>query len=255
MWEIESWLLVPAGFVLGIAAVVFGGTMFFTIPLMQALFPQAGFGVIVGNAKTGSFFRSIGSTVSTHSQIAYRQNLKISTLALVGTVIGASAIAQLSQIWLFPAVVVSIMLAVWAPRLAPFISEKTFHAAAFLIGIYAGLFGAGIGVLLLALLRLKFPDDADIAFVKIQARFVEFLLVISAVVTHWLHGNLVAAIWVPWSAGALVGGYTGGLMLNRLGGLSPRVQKSVLYASFALAFCVAGYQFVSDFAPLLKTPS
>ncbi len=244
--DVNSLVLIPAGFILGIFAVVFGGTMFFTIPLMQVLFPQATFGVIIGNAKVGSFFRSIGSTVSTHKQIAYKDCAKLSVTAFIGTAIGASLIADLSQMWLFPAVCVAILFALYAPKLAAMVSPKSFHAVSFATGVYAGIFGAGIGILLVALLRLKYPDDAQIAFVKIQARFVEFLLVLTAVATHFLHGNLVAAIWVPCSIGAPLGGYVGGIVLKKLGTMAPHIQKALLYASFALAFVFAGYKFLES---------
>ncbi|NBX66434.1 MAG: hypothetical protein EBQ96_05505 [Proteobacteria bacterium] len=114
--DVNSLLLVPAGFILGVFAVVFGGTMFFTIPLMQVLFPAASFGVIIGNAKVGSFFRSIGSTISTHKQIAYKDCLKLSVTAFIGTAIGASLIADLSQMWLFPAVCMAILFCVLCPK-------------------------------------------------------------------------------------------------------------------------------------------
>lgn len=246
MFELTSLILAASGVVLGIFAVVFGGTMFFTIPLMQALFPEATFGTIIGNAKVGSFFRSIGSTISTHKQIAYKDCIKLSAVAFIGTVIGASLIADLGQAWLFPAICIAILFALYAPKLAALVSPKSFHVVSFATGVYAGIFGAGIGILLVALLRLKYPEDSQIAFVKIQARFVEFLLVITAVVTHFLHGNLVAAIWIPWSAGALLGGYLGGIILNKVGAMTPKVQKALLYASFALAFLFAGLKFVES---------
>ncbi|NBX66433.1 MAG: hypothetical protein EBQ96_05500 [Proteobacteria bacterium] len=126
------------------------------------------------------------------------------------------------------------------------VSPKSFHAVSFATGVYAGVFGAGIGILLVALLRLKYPEDLQIAFVKIQARFVEFLLVLTAVAMHFLHGNLVAAIWIPWSVGALIGGYVGGIVLKKLGTMSPQVQKALLYASFVLAFVFAGCKFLES---------
>ena len=242
----NSLLLVMAGAIIGVFSVVIGGGMFFSIPLMQWLFPGISFGAIVGNLKVGSFFRSVGSTISTHKQIEYVSNVKLAILALIGTGIGTTLIASLSQKWLFPALVVAVLLAFFAPKLADKITNKTFHVASFLTGVYAGAFGAGIGVLLIALLRLKHPADTDIAFVKIQARFVEWLLVITAVAMHLYHGNIITAIWVPWAVGALIGGYIGGVALNRLGHLPGSVQKSVLYASFAVALVVAGIRFFTS---------
>lgn len=232
----QSLWLMAGGCVIGIFAVVFGGAMFFALPFIQAVAPGVSYGAVLGNIKVGSFFRSIGSTLSTWRQIAFADNFKISTLALAGTVAGASAIADLSQAWLLPSVALAIALAFLAPKIAPHVTEKTFGVAAFFTGVYAGIFGAGIGIILIALLRLKHPAETSIGHVKIQARFVEWILVSAAVLTHLFHSNIIAALWVPWSAGSIVGGYIGGVLLKKMGALSGTLQKAILYTAFALAF-------------------
>ncbi|NCC21547.1 MAG: sulfite exporter TauE/SafE family protein [Alphaproteobacteria bacterium] len=234
-------LIFLAGGLVGILSVIVGGGMFFSIPFLQWLFPGAPTGVIVGNLKAGSFFRGIGSTWSTFREIDFAQNLKISASAFVGTVVGASIIADISPNWLFPAIVFAGALSLAAPKIAQWISHRHFHVASLLTGFYAGILGAGIGILLIALLRLKYPEDADIAHVKIQARFVEWVLVIVAVITHAVHGNLVAAIWIPWSLGSLLGGFAGGSGLKKLVHLSGRTQKIVLYITIALAIAITAY--------------
>jgi uncharacterized membrane protein YfcA len=138
--------------------------------------------------------------------------------------------------------VTAVTLALAAPRIARFVTSLGFHLAAFLTGVYAGFFGAGIGVLLIALLRLKFTGSHEIAHVKIQARFVEFLMAIVAVATHITHDNIIASIWIPWSAGAVIGGYAGGIMLKKLGRLPGSIQEGVLYAGFGLALLISGYR-------------
>jgi uncharacterized membrane protein YfcA len=242
--DFSHWLLIIiASFFIGIFAVIVGGGMFFSMPFMQWLFPEVAFGMLVGNVKVGSLFRSLGSTWSTRRQIKYIENVKISAFALLGTVIGSSFIANLSQKWLFPAVIVAVILALVAPKISHLITARTFNIAAFATGAYAGVFGAGIGLLLIALLRLKYTKDDEIAFVKIQARFVEFMLVVAAVVTHFLHGNLVSAMWLPWSIGALGGGYAGGIVLDKIGKLPGQIQSYILYAAFAISVAVAGAKF------------
>tara|TARA_Y100001001_G_scaffold163312_1_gene191989 strand:+ start:971 stop:1459 length:489 start_codon:yes stop_codon:yes gene_type:complete len=152
---------------------------------------------------------------------------------------GASLISNIDQIWLIPAIIVAIILALFAPTIANKISKKTFRIASFGAGFYAGIFGAGIGLLLIALLRVKYPREDQIAHVKIQARFAELLLVISAVITHILHGNIIAAIWIPWSIGALVGGYFAGIILHKIGKLPGKTQMILLYTAFAVALLAA----------------
>jgi len=223
----------------GVLGVVFGGGMFFSVPLMQWIFPGITFGSVVGNIKVGSFFRSIGSTWTTRTQIEYRRNIEISMLAFVGTVLGAFLIAYLDQSWILPATVVAVVFAELAPRIARYITNRTFHVAAFICGLYAGTFGAGIGIILVALVRLKHPADTEIGLVKIQARFIEFMLVIVAVITHWYSGNLLLAVWLPWSIGSLAGGYVGGVALTYLAKFSGAVQKVVLRIAYAITILTA----------------
>jgi uncharacterized membrane protein YfcA len=240
--EYQFLVLLIFGIAVGIYSVVIGGGMFFSVPFFQWMFPQLSFGAIIGNLKVGSFFRSIGSTVSTLKQIDYPLSFKISGIAFVATIIGAYTISGISQKWMLPAVIFAVLLAVLAPRLAKKVSNKSFHFTSFFIGLYAGVFGAGIGVLLIALVRLKYPDDTSIAHVKIQARFVEWILVITAVIVHITSGNLLMEIWLPFSIGALIGGFLGGETLKRLGKLSGRIQKTVLYFAFTVAILVAAYK-------------
>ncbi|MCI5061197.1 MAG: sulfite exporter TauE/SafE family protein [Alphaproteobacteria bacterium] len=240
---IESLWLIIGGCLIGIFATVIGGSMFLSIPFLQWLFPGLSFGTLVGNLKVKGFFRSIGSTITTHKKIDYIGNFKIAGLAFIGTILGASVIAHLDQKWLFPAIIFAVLLTLLAPKLSSYISNKTFIISAFLTGAYAGFFGAGIGILLIALVRLKHPKDTEIAYVKIQARFVELLLVVTAVGTHFFHGNLVTSIWLPLSAGAFLGGLIGGVLLDKMGHLSASKQKAVLYTALAFATLASGLKF------------
>lgn len=241
-----SAILVIGGILIGIISVLVGGGAFFSAPLIQWLFPGVSLGAIVGNIKLGSFFRSIGSTIATHKEIEYRQCFRYSIIAIIGTLGGVSIIHDLSQKWLFPIIILAIIVAVVAPKIADRLGAKSFNVASLFIGFYAGFFGAGYGILMIALMRLKYPADEDIAHVKIQARFIEWLLATVAVIAHFLHGNLIAAIWLPWATGSIIGGVIGGILLKKLGSFSGSVQKTVLYTSFAFALIVAGYHFFNS---------
>ena len=235
--------LVFGGFIIGVFAVVVGGAMFISIPYIQWLFPQATVGAVVGNLKVGSFFRSIGSTASTWKKIEFIENFKLMPAALIGTVLGAASISHIDQRWMLPAIISAIAFTVYAPKLAHKVTKRTFSIAAFITGLYSGVLGAGIGVMLVALLRLKHPKDTQIGHVKIQARFVEFILTISAVVTHFFSGNLVTMLWVPLSVGALVGGYVGGIILHKMGDMPGKIQKLLLYSFFCVDIYVAARKF------------
>lgn len=232
-------ILIVLGFFIGVFSVIVGGGMFFSTPLFQILFPTLSFGTIVGNQKVGSFVRGFGSTWATRHDIQWRDCILYSVPIFIGTVFGASIITNLSQVWVLPALIVAIILSELSQKLADKITPNMFYGASLLTGLYSGFLGAGIGVLLVALFRLKHPDDTKIAHVKIQARAIEWLTGIVAVITHFIHGNLIFAIWILWSAGSLAGGIAGGKILKRIEYLPGSTQKTILRLSFAFALSVA----------------
>jgi len=157
---------------------------------------------------------------------------------VIGTVLGVMVIAHVDQLWMLPAIIAAIALSELAPWLATRITKGSFHAASLAIGAYAGFLGAGIGIILVALIRLEHPEVEKIARVKIQARFIEWLIVIVAIIAHYFHGNLILALWLVWSVGSLAGGLAGGVLLKKLGAMPGKIQKSVL--RFAYLVAIAG---------------
>jgi uncharacterized protein len=235
--------LIVVGFLTGIIATIVGGGMFFALPVFQFLFPGVSAGVLVGNIKVGSLVRGIGSAFTTFKLIEFKRTILVSLVAFLGTIIGASIIADLDQRWLFFIVIIAVVVAEIAPRLAKFVTPKTFTAASFLTGIYTGFLGAGSGIFLVALFRTKHPEDSDIAMVKANARFAETFLGISAVAVHFLHGNLILALFLPWSVGALIGGLVGGMLLTYMNNLSGALQKFVLRIGFAVTIGISALAF------------
>ncbi len=237
-------ILVIGGVLGGIFAAVVGGGMFFSIPLFQLLFPEVSLGAIVGNIKTGTLIRGVGSMITTWRLIELRKTLMVSLLAFLGTIVGASVIADLDQRWLLLITIIAVAIAEAAPKLARFMTLHRYNLASVFIGLYTGFLGAGSGILLVAHMRLKHPDDTDIGIVKANARFAETFLGISAVAVHLFHGNLSASLWIPWSIGAFFGGLIGGSLLAYVSGLSGQVQKIILRFSFAVTIAVAALAFV-----------
>src|SRR4029453_14720521 len=204
----EPWLLtwqtaplLVGGFVVGIFSVIIGGGFFVSIPLLQFLFPSVSYGAIVGNLKVGSFFRGIGSTITNQKEIDWLGNLLWSVPLVIGAVLGVMVIAHLHQRWMLPAIIAAIALSELAPLLTKRITKGSFQAASLATGAYAGFLGAGMGIILVALFRLKQPAVERIAHVKIQARFIEWLICIVAVIAHYFHGNLILALWLPLGGG------------------------------------------------------
>jgi hypothetical protein len=146
---------------------------------------------------------------------------------------------------MLPAIIAAIALSELAPWLAKRITKASFQAASLAIGAYAGFLGAGIGIILVALFRLKHPSVERIAHVKIQARFIEWLLCIVAVIAHYFHGNLSLALWLVWSVGSFAGGVAGGVLLEKLGAMSGKIQKSVLRLAYLVAIAGALLPFLN----------
>jgi uncharacterized membrane protein YfcA len=164
---------------------------------------------------------------------------------VIGTVLGVMVIAHLHQRWMLPAIIAAIALSELAPWLAKHITKGSFQAASLATGAYAGFLGAGIGIILVALFRLKHPAVERIAHVKIQARFIEWLICIVAVIAHYFHGNLILALWLVWSVGSFAGGLVGGVLLEKLGAMSGKMQKSVLRLAYLAAIAGALLPFLN----------
>jgi uncharacterized membrane protein YfcA len=164
---------------------------------------------------------------------------------VIGTVLGVMVIAHLHQRWMLPAIITAIALSELAPWLAKRITKGSFLAASLATGAYAGFLGAGIGIILVALFRLKHPEVERIAHVKIQARFIEWLIVIVAVIAHYFHGNLILALWLVWSVGSFAGGLAGGALLEKLGAMAGKIQKIVLRVAYLVAIAGALLPFLN----------
>jgi hypothetical protein len=98
---------------------------------------------------------------------------------------------------------------------------------------------------LVALFRLEHPAVERIAHVKIQARFIEWLIGIVAVIAHYFRGNLILALWLVWSVGSFAGGLAGGVLLEKLGATSGKMQKSVLRLAYLVAIAGALLPFLN----------
>lgn len=235
----EQLLLALAGVGIGAFSVVFGGGFFLSVPLMQIVFPGASVGRIIGNLKVASAIRGLGTIATTRRDIRWRECALVSIPIVLGSWVGVELIADLAPIWIVLTLVVGIILSEFAARIARGI-PRSFLLAAFLVcGFYIGVFGAGSGVILVSLLQLRHPEDSQIAWVKIQARAVEFVASIAAILAHALHGNLLLEMWLAYSLGSFLGGLAGGVLLTRLERTKAKFQRLVLRGSYALSLSIA----------------
>lgn len=234
-----SVLIGIAGFVIAVVGVIFGGSLFLSIPLMQIIFPGISFGSVIGNIKTGSFFRGLGSTLSTVKKIELKENLPLIVTLVLGTIAGSTIISRLDQKWVLPALLIAIILSEFNKKIAKHITKKIYYLAVIMTGVYTGFLGAGSSLLIIALLRFKHKKDEKIGHITIQARFVEWIASFFAVSTHLINGDLIAAIWIPWSIGSILGGIVGGVMLKKIGKMPGKIQKSFLRTAFAIAIIIS----------------
>ena len=237
--EPNTWWLLLGGVGIGIFGVVVGGAQFFSIPLFQLLFPGIGLGALVANFKMGSFFRGIGSAVTTWSKINWKLIYSIVGWPILGTLGGAFFVSQASRAWILPSVILAVVVNEFFTHFKKDFPRKIRTWMGPFIGFYAGIFGAGIGLWLMAWLRLFEPSENKIMELKIQARFIEWLLVIVALLVYSGSGVLIFSIWFPWSVGCLLGGILGGYSLRCLGTLSGRWQLMILRMSYLVALVSA----------------
>lgn len=216
MTIITVFMLFSAGFLSGVVNAIAGGGTFLTFGAMTL----AGVPPISANA-TSSVTQFPGYVTSA---LAYRAEIRenrrdailLGILALVGSFAGALFLLSLSNPS-FRDMVPWLLLAATAifaagPYLRPKAHEQTpitplGWVGQFLTSIYGGFFGAGMGIMMLAVLGLTTGGgyhrlNALKNFVAIIIAAVAIVVFTGGGVVAWLH----AAIMIP---GGALGGYAG----------------------------------------------
>lgn len=197
---------------------------------------------MMGNLRVGSTVRGVASYYTTRKQVNLKNVILISPPLILGTIFGAKFISQINMSYGFIIILLAALTSEFVDKIKASLNTKSFSFAAFLLGVYYGIFGAGVGVLLVTLLKIKTPDDSKIAEVKSDVRAVELAMSSFAVITHFMSGNVISSLCVPWSLGALLGGYAGGKLLTKIGRLSGEIQKIILRVSYIFAVLVVYFQ-------------
>ncbi len=116
-------------------------------------------------------------------------------------------------------------------------------AVVFVVAIYGGYFGAGIGILMISALSLLRMGDVHriVPFKNLLAGCRRGVAVVVLVIygeIHWGYG-------VPMAVGGLIGGYLGGA-------LTGRINRTVLRAVVVIiGFGLAAYYFLTLYGPLV----
>jgi uncharacterized membrane protein YfcA len=91
----------------------------------------------------------------------------------------------------------------------------------FVISVYGGYFGAGLGIMLLALMGLTLPDDLDTLQGLRSA--LSTIINAAAALIFLVRGHLVAEAVIMLFLGTLIGGYLGTKLIRRLRPVTVRV--------------------------------
>jgi uncharacterized membrane protein YfcA len=111
----------------------------------------------------------------------------------------------------------------------------------FLVGLYGGYFGSGIGILMIG--ALSFISRGDIRHVVALKNFVTLCMRGVAVLVLVLEGDVNWNYGVPMAIGGLVGGYVGGMISHRA---NRKVVRSIV---IAIGFAASAYYLWKLYGP------
>lgn len=225
LWQFA--LVAAAGLGAGAINAVVGSGTLLTYPVLLAM----GLSPVVANG-TNSVGLSVGGVASA---IPYRERLRPrmrmlalpTVLAMIGGAVGAFLVVQLPE-KVFTAVVPWLIIsAVVLVALQPLIAKRLQvrhhhlqHRAKDLpfwttvLGIYGGYFGAGQGVMYMAILGLRYDEDVQEANAakNLLGSFANVAAACVFVATGHMSWPFVVALWV----GSILGGYYGAHAARRI---------------------------------------
>jgi uncharacterized protein len=236
-----GWRLVifaAAGVAGGIANGVAGGGTFITFPTLLAL----GIPALQANVST-----TVGSLPSFVAGIStYRRSLATSRNQLralvapsvVGTLAGCALLltgsAQTFRAvvpWLIGAATLLFAAAPGIARRLPHVDadhparRRGLQVGVFLAAVYGGYFGAGLGIMLLAVMSVTLPDDVH-ALQGLRAT-ISTMIGTTAALVFALRGHLAVSAVAMLLIGSLFGGWLGTSLVTRL---SPFAVRGVVVA-------------------------
>ena len=240
--------MVLAGFIIGLYAIYFQGSMLWSLPFFQLVAPAGtSVGTMVGAIKVGSVSRGLFSSAATWKSLNLRALPKYIFL-FIGSGIGAFGISSVKSDYTILVVLLAILITVLTQQIVRVIHKHTAakQVAALFVGLYGGFFGAGISLLIVPVMRVIEPDkygtDDKIFLAKMQALFIEFLIAIVAISGHIAAATITVGnwgLWLWWGLGSGAAGIVGGLLLEINKHADKTYQRLVLYSSFAIAILVA----------------
>lgn len=235
-------IILAAALLAGMSNALAGGGTFLTFPALLLI----GVAPVEANA-TSSLAMVPGAIVSAW---VYRDTIRNNTgsflakmlgLSLVGSAIGSALLLRTSNAdfaalvpWLLLGATLVFTLAPrirkWAAGAAGHLSSAALLGGQFLISIYGGYFGAGMGVLMIALYlaATKLDVHASSGLRILCACSINML----AVVIFGARGALNYRLGIPMLIAGVVGGYFGAILVRKLNAETAR--KAILAYAWAL---------------------
>jgi uncharacterized membrane protein YfcA len=236
MWRLTIYLL--AGLAAGIANGIAGGGTFVTFPTLLA----TGASALAANVTTtvGVAPSYLGGIRGFRFQLRDHRDLIRSLVpsCVLGTatgctllLLGSPKLFQLVVPWLIGA---GTLLFAFAPLITKRLShiEHThpgrrwgLFVGIFLISVYGGYFGAGMGILLLAVMAVTLPFE--ISELQGLRSVISLIINIIAAIIFVVRGHLIVDAVYMFLVGTLIGGWLGALLILRL---SPNVVRVLIIA-------------------------
>jgi uncharacterized membrane protein YfcA len=238
-----SWLILLAAAAVGGAAnALAGGGTFLTFPAL--LF--AGVPPVISNA-TSSFVLNPAGYASTwvyRDRLIHGWGFQIAmvAVAMVGALVGSQLLLHTSE-QSFERLVPYLMLAAtliftfsgWLRRAATEHAAGTMHlapllAGQFIVAIYGGYFGAGMGVLTLVLYTVAAKMDVhEASGLRILCGTLTNTV---AIILFALRGIIVWRLGLPMMLACIAGGYWGAKLVKRLE--AEKARKTILVYAWAI---------------------
>ena len=233
-WRVS--LVFAAGIAAGVVNGIAGGGTFITFPTLLAL----GVPALKANLSTtvGVVPSYLGSLRVFRTHLAAHRRLIVTLLP--SCILGAAAGATLLLVGSAATFRLIVPWLVGAGTLlfaaSPFISRRLEHidrehasrrlamvVGVFFVAIYGGYFGAGLGILLLAVMAVALP--IDIKEIQGLRNVISLVINVTAALIFVVHGHLATSDVLALLAGTLIGGYLGALLIQRL---SPSIIRALV---------------------------
>lgn len=220
-------IFLAAGIGAGIANGVAGGGTFITFPTLLGL----GVPALTANISTtvGVVPSYVGSLRIFRHQLGAQKTLIRSLVlpCLLGTAVGCTLLLEGSATTFRSVVPWLIGAGTCLFAASPLVTRRLAHVdrdhparrwmlflGIFAVSIYGGYFGAGLGILLLAVLTLALP--LEIHEIQGLRNFVSIMNNSLAALIFIVHGHLDGQAVAMLLVGTLIGGYLGALLVARL---------------------------------------